>query len=187
MFHLFLATALAGGPKLGVLEIPITPPDADREYMTLVKMPGAEETTWAPDAPGFVCETAGDYVEIIMRGADWPSRVPLKVTCSDGRRSATAKVKLDRSRREAAFVADGTLVLPRLKGNASIYEGPGPFDDFVVGRGNSKTLGLSCEVEVGGSIRVTASIDLADGEARCSLRRKSGEIHWLATYVVTTK
>ncbi|MBT3222296.1 MAG: hypothetical protein HN348_24755, partial [Proteobacteria bacterium] len=179
VFQLLASVAFAGGPKLGVLEIPITPTDADREYMTLVKVPGADQTTWAPDADGFICETAGDYVEFIVRGAEWPSRIPTKVTCSDGRRSATAKVKLDRSRPEAAFVADGTLVLPRLKGNASIYDGAGPFDDFVVGRGSSQMLGLSCEVQVGGNIRVTASPDLADGEAKCSVRRKTGEVIWL--------
>jgi hypothetical protein len=117
----------------------------------------------------------GDYVEVWVRKGSWPSEVPKKVVCSSGEDDVKAKVRIVDRNLEPMFVADGTLVMPRVKGESSLYKGPAPRQDFGVQQGKTGSLNILCKVTPGPVLEVTAYPSMKDGEGRCTLQTRLGE------------
>lgn len=183
-----ITVALAGGgPKLGVLTIPVTPSAEKDTYHALAAASGATSDPWVSDVPGFVCAPAAEYVELSLSRAQWPSALPKKVMCTSGKRKAKFTVDIQDPLDKAMFVSDGRLVLPRKPTATSVYTGPPTRPDVGVQQGKSDSLGLECRIEAGPRMIVSAPARVPDGHGRCSFRSLQGEVFWLDAMVVTHK
>ena len=101
------------GPVFNLLIMPLTPSSETRDrYHTLVKHKGAGEQTWTSDTPGFTCSPAGDYVEVAVEAASWPSHVPARVECT-GSSGKVAKAKVR--------IRDSVAPVTRILGPASVW------------------------------------------------------------------
>ena len=184
-----MGVALAqDGAVFGILQIPITPHDSYRDtYHTLIKEKEAEGKDWSSDTPGFLCTGAGDFVELRVTRGTWPVNVPKKVTCTSGKDKAAAKIVIRDQKLKPMFVGQGTVVLPRLKGETAHYQGPGPRTDLVVGLGKTQGLPALCKAKPNGIIDVTASGDHEDGEGQCLFRTPLAEVIPVPFVVRTVK
>lgn len=183
---MWFSLALAAGPKLGVLEMPLTPADGVPEYMGLAAFTGADGD-WLSSADGFHCKGVGDLVEVTVRADDFPSEIPARVTCARDADRVSVKVKIDDRRLAPAIVRDGTLVMPRAKRNGAIYRGPVPTTGLKVGSGKSSQLELKCKVEPGDKLYVSVDADSPDGDGVCKLPTSSGGTFLLPVVVRTVK
>lgn len=168
--------ALAGEAQLKVLVMPLTPADDyQTEFHALIPRPGAQNEQWAASHSGFECVGNDDFVEVWVRKPSWPSEVPKKVVCTGTSGSVSAKVRIIDRNLEPMFVADGSLVMPRTKGESAIYKGPPPRQDFGVQQGRTGSLNILCKIEAGPVLEVTAYPLMEDGKGRCLLQTKLGE------------
>jgi hypothetical protein len=169
-------TAFAGEAQLRTLVMPLTPSDDfQTEFHALIPMKGAEGQQWAASHAGFECVASGDYVEVWVRKGSWPSEVPKKVECRSDDAKAKAKVRIVDRELEPMFVADGTLVMPREKGESAIFKGASPREDVGVQQGKSGSLSVLCKIVPGPRLEVTVYPQLDDGEGRCALQSNTGE------------
>lgn len=188
MFALFVQFASAGEERMKLLVMPLTPSDTTRpEVHTLIPMEGAGGRQWASDTPGFECVGNGEFIEVWVRQASWPSVVPKAVVCSDGVTQGKAKVQVVDNKLQPMFVGDGSLVLPREKGESAIFKGDPPRKDLGVQQGKSGSLEILCKVERGPVLEVTAYPTMDDGIGRCTLQSTMGETVQFPVVVRTLK
>ena len=171
---------------LGALRMPLTPSEGHREYVGVFEHVGAATKTWQSDAAGFGCRPNGDLLEVVVDAATWPSVVPERVTCtaSDGKK-VKSDVRIAAKRHEAMFVPDGTLVLPRDKKAAVIFDGPAPNPNMVVQQGKSGSLAIRCEVKAGPVLRVVVDPEFDDGSGSCTFKDSNGDIVRVPMRIVT--
>jgi hypothetical protein len=191
MLLLLSGLALAQDPATVArdeIRLPLTPSEGHDVYMGVFDHPRADVKSWTSDTDGFTCEPDGDLLQVVVRRETWPSVVPSKVTCTadDGRR-VKARVVVDAIKHQAMFVADGTLVMPREKGNSVIYAGPPPQGNVVVGTGKSGSLSVRCEVKPGPELRVTVDPENDDGVGMCALQDNNGKVVKVPIRIVTVK
>lgn len=161
---------------VGFLQIPLTPSNPHTDvYHGLAKKKDAEGRDWASDTPGVVCVGTGDLVEFTVTRGSWPSHLGKKVTCTSGKDKAAVKVVIRDDKKRAMVVGDGTVVMPRLRGETAHFEGPGPRSDLVVGIGKVSGLGATCKAKPNGVIDIEVSGNLEDGEGICGFRNPHGE------------
>ena len=177
MFAWSLASlAFAAEAQLKVLVMPLTPADDyQTEFHALIPYENADSKPWAASHPGFECVATEEYVEVWVRRDTWPSEVPKKIVCKSEDDEVKAKVKIVDRNLEPMFVADGSLVMPREKGESSLYKGPPPRFDLGVQQGKSGSLNILCKITAGPVLEVTAYPLMPDGEGRCTLQTKLGE------------
>jgi hypothetical protein len=191
MLLLLSALALAQDPSTVAkdeLRMPLTPSEGHDVYMGVFDHTNADVKRWSSDTEGFTCEPDGDLLQVVVRRETWPSVVPSKVTCTaDDGRKVKARVVIDSLKHRAMFVADGTLVMPREKGNASIYNGPPPSGNIVVQTGKTGSLSVRCEVRPGPELRVTVDPENKDGVGQCALQDNNGKMVRVPVRVVTVR
>jgi hypothetical protein len=189
MLALFVLVAAAEDldtTTLGEIHMPITPHEEHDRYTGVFEHNNADLKRWTSDTQGFQCLPRGDFLEIVADRASWPREIPSKVTCTaDDGRKVKSRVLIDTATHKAMFIADGTLVMPRKKGNAVLYVGPPSLPDLVVQHGQTGQLNVRCEVKPGPELRVTADSETEDGEGQCALRNKDGEFVRIPVKVVT--
>ncbi len=172
----FGSTALAADAQLKTLVMPLTPSDDyQTEFHALIPVKNAESKQWAASHAGFECTASGEYVEVWVRKGSWPSEVPKKVFCTSGDDKVKAKIRIVDRELEPMFVSDGTLVMPREKGESAIFKGPAPREDVGVQSGKGGGLHVLCKITPGPTLEVTVYPDLDDGEGRCRLQSNTGE------------
>lgn len=185
---LLFSSALAASDGTRLLVMPLTPSESHvDEYHALIPVADAGSRKWASDAPGFECVGDGQFVEVWVRRSNWPSRVPKAVTCSDGSVKAKAKVRIVDRALAPMFAGDGALVLPREKGESSIFRGPPPRADLGVQQGKTGSLSVLCKVNAGPQLEVVAYPAMDDGEGRCTLQTPYGEVVAFPVVVRTIK
>lgn len=180
--------AEARAPTRDVLDVPLTPGAGPEPYVAMVAFPGAGATSWKADAEHFACVGSGDWLQLELDPASWPSAMPSKVKCyGDNGKKATIPVTVAAEPHVSMLVADGTLVMPRTKGSSAIYEGAPPREDLVAQQGRTEGLELTCAIAAGARLRVVVNPDEGDGDGACVLRTRFGEDVRLSIRVVTLK
>ena len=176
------------GARLGILRMPITPFDEHRqEFHALIKHKLADGRVWVSDTEGFECLGNGEYVEVWVRGSSWPAKVPKRVVCSSDVGKVKAKIEIADNKLQPMFLPNGYLIMPREKGESAIYNGPSPRQDVGVQVGQSGSLSILCQVEAGQQLNVVAYPDMKDGEGRCTLKSRHGEVIQIPVIVRTVK
>lgn len=182
--------AVARPPTRDVLQIPLTPGDGPEPYAAVVDVPKAGDSTWSADIERFGCRGTGDFLELVVDPADWPSVIPTKVRCyaEDGRK-ISVPVEIAAEPRRPMLTGDGTLVMPRTKGSSAIYEGTPPRDDLVVQQGQSEGLALTCGIDAGAPprLRVVVNPSEPDGSGTCVVRTRFGDDVRVPIRVITVK
>ncbi|MEZ4319627.1 MAG: hypothetical protein R3F61_19080 [Myxococcota bacterium] len=180
--------AMAGEAQLKVLVMPLTPADDyQTEFHALIPYTGAEAKQWAPSHAGFECVANGDFVEVWARKTGWPSELPKSVACASGDEVLKAKIRIVDRNLEPMFVADGSLVMPREKKASAVFKGAPPRQDFGVQQGKTGSLAILCKITPGPVLEVTAYPSMPDGEGRCTLQTKLGEVVQFPVRIRTIK
>jgi len=191
MLLLLSGLALAQDPSTiarDEIRMPLTPSEGHDVYMGVFDHSNADVKRWTSDTEGFTCEPEGDLLQVIVRRETWPSAVPNKVICTaDDGRKVKARVVVDSIKHLAMFVSDGTLVMPREKGNASIFTGPPPEENIVVQTGKTGSLSVRCEVRPGPELRVVVEPENEDGLGQCALQDNNGTMVRVPVRIVTIK
>jgi hypothetical protein len=165
-------TAIAG--DFGSIRMPLTPVDYRDHFLGLKKKKGAATVQWTSRNPGFTCRGDGDFVEVRVDNATWPSVVPDKVYCDSELGTVKMKVQLYDEVLRSQFVGDGTLVLARAFGESAEWEGVPPRKDLPVQQGNTGDTGLYCKVQPGPILLVRAKQTAEDASGKCVLRTNAG-------------
>jgi hypothetical protein len=188
MWACFAITAAAREASIGALVMPVTPSEGQDAYMGMLAEPGAGGTRWRSDTAGFGCHGNQDWVEVVVAKASWPSVVPDKLSCEaeDGRK-VRVRVEIEAERHEAMFVADGTLVMPRVRNASAIYEGPPPSDALVAQQGHTADLSLHCDIVAGPKLSVVVDPGAEDGVGACLLKDRFGATTRVPIRVVTVR
>ncbi len=187
---LLAAAALAEEPvsAVGAIEMPMTPFEQFESYSGLLEVKGAGGSAWSSETPGFTCTGVGDWLEVKIERATWPSVIPKKVVCvSAAGKKKKLRVVIKGYHHEPMLVSDGTLLVPRDTKAAAIYLGPPPDSEVVVQQGKTGDLYIHCDIVAGPQLKVVVDAEAKDGVGYCTLRTKFGESVRVPIRIVSIK